>query len=72
MEITGAQSRLARALLGWSAANIAKAAGVSLSTVQRFEAGGKAIASVKRSIAGAIEAVGVELIEGGARMRAPK
>ena len=37
MEITGSQSRLARALLGWSARELAEAAEVSLSSVQRFE-----------------------------------
>ena len=72
MEITGAQSRLARALLGWSAAQLANAAGVSLSTVQRFEGEAKeTMPLVRKAIAEAIEAAGVELIEGGARMRPP-
>ena len=73
MEISGAQSRLARALLGWSAAELAKAASVSLATVQRFEAERReTMPIVKKAIGESIEAAGVELIEGGARMRAPR
>jgi transcriptional regulator with XRE-family HTH domain len=36
--ITGPQIRAARALLGWTAAQLATAAGVSIPTVQRAEA----------------------------------
>jgi transcriptional regulator with XRE-family HTH domain len=61
MEITGSQSRLARALLGWSARELAEAADVSLSSVQRFEG--------RKAIAAAFEREGVEFIEGGARLK---
>jgi hypothetical protein len=70
MEITGSQSRLARALLGWSARELAEAAAISLSTVQRF--GGEqteTIALARKAIAAAFEAHGVEFIEGGARLK---
>lgn len=35
--ITGAQVRAARALLGWSAAQLAERSGLSYSTIQRVE-----------------------------------
>lgn len=37
MRITGAQIRAARAFLKWTAADLAKAAGVGISTVQEIE-----------------------------------
>jgi transcriptional regulator with XRE-family HTH domain len=73
MEITGPQSRLARALLGWSARELAEAADVSLSTVQRFEGEQtETIALARKSIAAAFYAQGVEFIEGGARLRSKR
>ena len=70
MEITGSQSRLARALSGWSARELAEAAAISLSTVQRFEGEQtETIALARKAIAAAFEAHGVEFIEGGARLK---
>jgi transcriptional regulator with XRE-family HTH domain len=37
--MTPTQSKMARAALGWSAADLAKAAGVGYATAARFEAG---------------------------------
>jgi transcriptional regulator with XRE-family HTH domain len=37
MTVTGAQVRAARAFLGWTVADLAKAAGVGLSTIQKIE-----------------------------------
>ena len=70
MEITGPQSRLARALLGWSARQLAEAADVSISTVQRFEGElTETIALARKAIADAFEGEGGEFIEGGARLK---
>jgi transcriptional regulator with XRE-family HTH domain len=70
MEITGSQSRLARALLGWSARELAEAAAISLSTVQRFEGEQtETIALARKAIAETFERHGVEFIEGGARLK---
>jgi transcriptional regulator with XRE-family HTH domain len=70
MEITGSQSRLARALSGWSARELAEAAEVSLSSVQRFEGEQiETIALARKAIAAAFEREGVEFIEGGARLK---
>ena len=69
MEITGSQSRLARALLGWSARELAEAAAISLSTVQRFEGElTETIALARKAIAAAFEREGGEFLEGGARL----
>ncbi len=58
------QIRAARALLGWSQAQLAEAAGVSIPTVKRAE-GNAAIAASAQSltaIRSALEAAGVEFI----------
>ncbi len=39
MDLTVAQCRAARALLGWTAAEVATAAGMGIMTVKRFEGG---------------------------------
>jgi transcriptional regulator with XRE-family HTH domain len=77
--ILGAQMRAARALLRWSASDLARESGVSLSTIHRAEAidGETAMtfanaAAVRR----AFENAGVEVIEEdgagpGARLRQP-
>jgi transcriptional regulator with XRE-family HTH domain len=57
------QSRAARAWLGWSQLELAKRAGVSLSTVQDFERGQRTpiannIAAMRRTI----EAAGIRLV----------
>ena len=61
--MTPEQSRAARGWLGWSQAELAKRATVSLRTVQGFEKGEKApipnnVAAMRR----AIEAAGVRLV----------
>ncbi len=68
-EHTGDQIKAARALLGLSAQKVADAAGVDLSTVQRFELGKtKPMPIVRRSIVGALKAAGVEFVPGGAKL----
>lgn len=67
--LSGAQCRAARGLLGVSARELAGLAGVSWSTVQRFESGAVAIGLVRQALRQALEARGVEFIEGGAKLR---
>lgn len=71
------QLRAARAILGLSQPDVAKAAGVSTMTVKRAEGSGKPAASAEtmQSIRTALEAAGVEFIEesgGGAGVRLRK
>ncbi len=66
--ISGTQIREARALLGWSASALARAARVRPTTVQRAEAtdGEPAITMVQaNAIQRALEAAGVEFTNGG-------
>jgi len=57
------QSRAARAWLGWSQLELAKRAGVSLSTVQDFERGQRTpIANNIAAMRRAIEAAGIRLV----------
>jgi transcriptional regulator with XRE-family HTH domain len=62
---TGPQCRAARAFLGWSVAELAKAAGVSWRTIQRAEASEGVprmnIATLEK-IQGALEAAGIEFL----------
>ncbi|MGO8738784.1 helix-turn-helix domain-containing protein [Rhodoblastus sp.] len=63
MAISDAQSRAARALIGWSRETLAKAANVSLRTIVDFERGARephaaTLAALRR----ALEAAGVEFI----------
>lgn len=63
--ITGAQIRAARALVRWSAKELADAASVGVATVRRAESddGIPSITSAnQRAIRTALEAVGVEFI----------
>jgi transcriptional regulator with XRE-family HTH domain len=71
MEISGAQIRAARALLGWNAALLAERSGVSPATVQRTEAGSgsRPVKAVRDAIVAALEREGVEFIDGGARLK---
>jgi transcriptional regulator with XRE-family HTH domain len=75
--IEAAQVRAARALIGWSQTKLAETAGVSLSIVERFEAGApepiadEAVAKMRA----ALEAAGVVFIPkngGGAGVRIRK
>ena len=63
------QIRAARALLGWNAAALAKAAGVSPSTVQRVETGANSIELVRRALVAALDGAGIELVDKGARFK---
>lgn len=75
--ITGAQSRMGRAALGWTTRDLARESQVSLSTVLRFESERFAITMANRSaIQHALEAAGVEFIPPtqhgpGAQLRIP-
>jgi transcriptional regulator with XRE-family HTH domain len=77
--ILGAHIRAARALLRWSASDLARESGVSLSTIHRAEAAdGETTMTFANSAAvrRALENAGVELIEEdnagpGARLRRP-
>jgi transcriptional regulator with XRE-family HTH domain len=71
--IEAAQVRAARALIGWSQANLVEAASVSLSMVDRFETGEADIpADAVARIRAALESAGVVFIAqngGGAGVR---
>jgi transcriptional regulator with XRE-family HTH domain len=60
------QFRAARGLLGWSQTDLAKAAGLSLPTVKRFETGARARVSAGAiaAMCQAVEAAGVEFTNG--------
>ena len=74
--IEAAQVRAARALIGWSRAELADAAGVSLSIVDRFETGQPDIpADAVAKVRSALESAGVAFIPkngGGAGVRLRK
>jgi transcriptional regulator with XRE-family HTH domain len=69
MEIRGSQIRAARALLGWTARDLAGAAQVHVATIQRFETGSHVVPVVKNAIIAALQAQGVEFVDGGARIK---
>jgi transcriptional regulator with XRE-family HTH domain len=65
MEMTPSQCRGARGLLDWSQTELAKAAGVGLSTVYDFEKGRRAVSREKvQAIRIALEIAGV-MFDGG-------
>lgn len=66
MVITISQCRAARAMLGWSAADLANGAVVGVMTVHRFEGGETVRQSSIDKIRRAFEAAGVEFIPTGA------
>jgi transcriptional regulator with XRE-family HTH domain len=74
--IEAAQVRAARALIGWSRAELADAAGVPLSIVDRFETGQPDIsADAVAKVRAALESAGVAFIPkngGGAGVRLRK
>jgi transcriptional regulator with XRE-family HTH domain len=57
------QCKMARAALGWGVSDLAKAAGVGINTVSRFENGGDAHGGTRRLLRTALEAAGVIFIE---------
>ncbi len=62
-----AHSRAARALLGWSQADLARKANLSESTVRNFEKGrSDPYGRNLQAIEGALIAAGIEFIEAGA------
>ncbi|WAX94917.1 helix-turn-helix transcriptional regulator [Aminobacter sp. NyZ550] len=64
-EITGAQIRAARALVNWSAKELAKTAGIGVATVSRAEVedGTTSLTTANvRAIRQALEAAGVEFV----------
>jgi transcriptional regulator with XRE-family HTH domain len=70
------QSRMARVALGWSTADLARAAKVGVNTVNRFELGQDARLSSVGKMRSALEAAGVEFIAEngggpGVRLRKP-
>ena len=76
--LTSAQIRAARALLQWSAADLAKESSVGVNTIRRAEIAGDQIALTAANSAmlrGVLEAAGVEFIDEngggpGVRLRA--
>ncbi|MBY0431221.1 MAG: helix-turn-helix domain-containing protein [Rhodospirillales bacterium] len=68
-----AQCRAARALINWTAEDVARAADVGLSTVRNFERGATVptrnnLAAIRR----ALEAAGVRFIEHGVELTVPE
>lgn len=66
--MNGEQIRAARALLGWTAADLASASGVSYPTVQRMDAARGQVSGryeTVEAIRRALEAQGVQFLEGG-------
>lgn len=78
-KITGAQIRAARALIKWSAKDLARAASVGIATVSRAEVmdGDPTVTTANlKAMQAALEAAGIEFIPGngggvGVRFRAP-
>jgi transcriptional regulator with XRE-family HTH domain len=75
MGISSAQLRAARALLRWSALDLAEASKVSVSTIRRVETIEGEIpvtAANEAALRAALESAGVEFIDGnGVRLRKP-
>ncbi len=74
--LSAAQVRGARGFVGWSARELAEAANIGLSTVQRVEAGGAITPANMDAIRRALETAGIEFVPengggAGVRMRKP-
>jgi transcriptional regulator with XRE-family HTH domain len=65
MVLTPAQCRAARALLGWSAEDLAKAGGFGIMTVKRLEGGQPVNAVSMGRIISTLESAGIILIGKG-------
>jgi transcriptional regulator with XRE-family HTH domain len=71
-KLTPEANRAARAILKWSVRDVAEKAGISFTTVHRFEQTGVATDTTKAKIIAAYAAQGVEITNGdgtGARLR---
>ena len=69
---TKGQLRGARAILGWSQEELARASGVSLPTIKRLEPGDGALQvrlDTLSRIEKALSEAGIEFVPGGARLR---
>jgi transcriptional regulator with XRE-family HTH domain len=60
--ITGSQCRAARALLDWSANDLAARSSVAVGTIRRLERGGHANRSTMALLRSAIERAGIDFI----------
>lgn len=68
--ITPAQTRAARGLINWSQGELARAAGVGVSTIANFECSKRSpIWNNLNAIQRALEAAGIEFIDGGICLR---
>ena len=65
MDLSVAQCRAARALLGWSSADLATAADLGIVTVKRFEGGQVINTASMNAIIDAFAAAGVAFIAAG-------
>lgn len=65
VQIPIAASKAARAILGWNAKDLCRAAGVSPHTVGRLESGGEISTEQNERIAQAFAAHGIELLGDG-------
>jgi transcriptional regulator with XRE-family HTH domain len=72
MDVTPAQCRAARSLLGISQDELSARSRVSKRTIAAFEAGQtRPVPGTLMAVRQALEAAGVEFIPGGARLREP-
>lgn len=70
-ELTKEQCRAARGLLGLKQMELAKLSTTSITTIRNFEAGnGEARPAIRQAIRLALEAAGVEFVDGGVRPKA--
>lgn len=61
------QCRMARAALGWSVAELAKAAGVGERTVAKFEGGGNVLPEIVEKLRATFVTQGIAFENGGKR-----
>jgi transcriptional regulator with XRE-family HTH domain len=59
------QCRAARALLGWSAQQVADASGIGIATIKRFESGQSVHMTTVERVQASLEAAGMVFIEPG-------
>lgn len=68
-DVTAAQIRGGRGIMGWSRPKFAALAGVSVATVLRFEEGGEGSVLGLNAMINTLKAHGIEFVPGGARKR---